>query len=237
MSRQKKILGIIGGMGAKAGAAFYDRLVDLTPAHRDQDHIEVVLHANTSVPDRTEGILGIGPDPYPALLDSVRKLEGAGAQVIAIACVSAHYYIPRLREEATAVILNAVDLTVGKIMIEAAPDSGIGVLGTTGAIKSELFQNALEREGLRPVILPSELQESLVMEAIYGAEGIKAGKMADAGKRVAIAAAKLADMGAEAIIIGCSELPLVLKEEDCGVRLYDSMEILAREAVNRCFQE
>ncbi len=237
MGKQKKVLGIIGGMGAKAGAAFYERLVDLTPARKDQDHIEVILHANPSVPDRTEGILGIGPDPFPALLDSVRRLEGAGAEIIAIACVSAHYYVPGLRKEADGVILNAVDLTAERIMIEAAPESGIGLLGTTGAVSSKMFQEALEREGLRPVILPPDLQESLVMEAIYGTEGIKAGKLADAGKRVAIAADKLVDLGADAIIVGCSELPLVLKEEDCGIRLYDTMEILAQEAVAWCLQD
>ncbi len=226
----KKILGILGGMGAKAGASFFSRLVDLTPAEKDQEHIETVLYSNPSIPDRTEGILGTGADPYPALLSSARLVEEAGADLIVIACISAHYYIPRLRSELDCDILSAVEETADTIKKECPDHCPVGIMATTGTIRSGLFQSALDDY---PVItLPDKLQEELVMEAIYG--DLKAGRIDKGREKVNEALRIMIDMGAEAVVIGCSELPLVIGGCSAGIRIFDSMEILIRRAVSTC---
>lgn len=226
----RKTLGILGGMGAKAGASFYNRLVDLTPAEKDQEHIEAVLYSNPSIPDRTEGILETGTDPYPALLSSARLVEEAGADLLVIACISAHYYIPRLRSELDCEILSAVEETSETIKKECSGNCPVGLLATTGTIRSELFQSALDD---RPVItLPDKLQEELVMGAIYGE--LKAGRIAKGREKANEALRIITDMGAGAVVIGCSELPLVIDPACVDIRIFDSMEILIRRAVSLC---
>lgn len=227
---RRRTLGILGGMGAKAGAAFYDRLVDLTPADRDQDHIRSILYTNPEIPDRTEGILGGGEDPYPALLSSAKLLEDAGADLIAIACISAHYYIPRLRWELTCDILSAIEETAGAVRMEYPGGSSLGLLATTGTIRSGMYQDALKN--YRVITLTEELQETLLMGAIYG--DLKAGRIPEGKKKAAEALERIADMGAETVIIGCSELPLVIEKSSSDIPLFDSIEILIRKVVSVC---
>src|SRR2546428_7813554 len=85
-----KVVGVLGGMGPLATADFYAKLVRLTPARTDQDHLRVIIDSNPQVPDRTRGLRGEGPDPTPALVATARGLERAGADLIAIPCNSAH---------------------------------------------------------------------------------------------------------------------------------------------------
>ncbi|MBD3178450.1 MAG: amino acid racemase [Candidatus Latescibacteria bacterium] len=226
----KKTLGIMGGMGAMAGASFYRRLVESTPAENDQEHIRAVLYCNPGVPDRTEAILGRGEDPYPALLDSARILEGAGSELIVMACVSAHYYIDSLRRDIETDILSALEETAEAIKEDCPDGCRLGLMATTGTLRSNLFQPLLD--GYHILTLPDDLQESLVMGAIYGE--LKAGRIT-AGREKAVEALDiLRDMGAEAVIIGCSELPLVIDRRSAGIPVFDTMEILIRKAVSLC---
>src|SRR5687768_12963046 len=90
------LLGILGGMGPLAGAAFAARLVALTPAERDQDHVPALLCNDPRVPDRSSARLGQGEDPLEAMAAGVRLLERAGASLIAIPCNTAHLWYEQL---------------------------------------------------------------------------------------------------------------------------------------------
>ncbi|HRZ88514.1 MAG TPA: aspartate/glutamate racemase family protein, partial [Spirochaetia bacterium] len=85
----RQILGILGGMGPEATADFFRKVVDATPAAKDQDHIHILVNCDPSIPDRTENILGRGPDPLPALIEAGKRLAAAGATVGAIPCMTA----------------------------------------------------------------------------------------------------------------------------------------------------
>ena len=97
MSGGEKTIGVLGGMGHLATVDFYAKLVRLTPAHADRDHLRVIIDSNPKIPDRTAGLTGEGPDPTPALVATARGLERAGADLIAIPCNSAHAYLPAIR--------------------------------------------------------------------------------------------------------------------------------------------
>jgi aspartate racemase len=234
MKNGKKFLGIIGGMGAEAGAVLFERIIRLTPVLVDQDHIETLVYSNTTIPDRTKAILKEGPSSYPPLLDSARLLEKNDVDLIILGCVTSHHYIDDLRSQIKCEILSAVEETLEQIKHRAPQARKIGVLGTTGTIKTELFQNALRKAGLEALILPDDIQEKYVMGALYAPDGIKAGYQQPARDKMLLAMNWLLLNGAEAIISGCSEFPLLFGQTDCLVPLVDAMDALMRKAIFRC---
>ena len=121
---------------------------------------------------------------------------------------------------------------VKSVLSRHPPIKKIGLLATTGSIRGEIYQNYFKSVGVEVILLSEEDQTELVMGAIYGDVGIKAGKKILPKKKLRCAAEKLIDMGAEAIVLGCTEIPLVLKQKDFDVRLYDPMDLTAKEIVN-----
>ena len=96
---EKKSVGIIGGMGPMATADLFRKITALTKAGKDSEHIRVYIDSNPEIPDRTAAILQGGPDPVPAMVDALVNLEACGADCIVMPCNTAHYFLPRLREE------------------------------------------------------------------------------------------------------------------------------------------
>lgn len=229
----RKKLGIIGGMGSVAAAYFFKRLVELTPAETDQQYVDVVLHNNTRIPDRTDGIIGDGPSPLPELEKSVADLNGLGADFLAFACITSHYFVDQLQTNSKAQIISAVTETAA--YCHKAGLKKVGVIGSTGAIKLELFQSKLRDHGIEALILNDSDQLEFFTEPIYESWGIKTGHTTGRPRDLINRGAEtLIDAGAEAIIAGCSELPLVLSDRELPVPLIDSIDIVLGVAIQRC---
>ena len=181
--------------------------------------VELVVVYHPATPDRTEAIANGDDSPVPYLRDSALLLQQMGASHVVYACNTAHHFLPRL-PPLRIPIVDMIDAAV-----EAAAESGIssvGLLATTGTVDAELYQRALGRKRIEVVLLSPDEQERLVMEAIYGAHGVKAGVATGIGVGVGVgagsatqlvddAARRLVARGAEGIILGCTELPLVMK--------------------------
>ncbi len=228
---QKELLGILGGMGAEAGAMLYQRLVRRTGVETDQEHIPTVLYSATTIPDRTEAILGTGEACASALVDGVRFLERSGADRIIIACITSHYYIREMREAVSCEIVSAIEQTVRLIREQRPAARRIGLLATTGTIASRLFQTALERANLEAVLPSPDEQEEWVMEAIYGRQGVKSGYEEPGRTLMKRAAERLEQAGVDALIAGCTEIPLVLRAMDCHVPLFDPLDALIERVI------
>lgn len=225
-----KTIGILGGMGPEATSDFFAKLLSFDRAARDQDHVHIVVECDPSIPDRTAHILGIGPDPLPAMLVSARRLEAAGADIVGIACMTAHSYLPRLREGSNLRFISAFD-TLALALREGFPGlRSLGILATAGSRAARVFESSLE--GYSILWPENGEQKELVMEAIYGAKGIKAGNRGEGPRALlARAAALLAERGAEAVVAGCTEVPLVLAREDLSLPLIDPMLLLAKALI------
>ena len=231
----RKKLGILGGMGPEATILMFRKIVDLTPAKNDQDHIEIFIHNNTHVPDRTEAIMNQGTSPLEVLERSGKLLCDMGSDIIIIPCMTSHHFIPDLQKRVDIPIINAIEETVLYILKDYPDIKKVGILSTNGTMKSQLFQKQLEENSLSPVIPPIDIQERMVMNAIYGEAGIKAGYKNNSVKNKLIKASEhLIINGAAAIIAGCTEIPLVLKSEDISVPLIDPMDVLAKAAIREC---
>ena len=221
------VIGILGGMGPAATVDLFDRIVCATPAERDQDHLRILIDNNPAVPDRTAAILGEGPDPLPLLKQGVQELACRGAELLAIPCNTAHHFLPEVQAVCPVPILNMIAETARHVRTAHGDGCTVGILATTGTVGTGLYQRALEVENLAWT-LPSDTEQEALMEAIYGPQGIKAGTAAD-GPRAAIQGIgrKMADRGANAFVLGCTEIPLVIGPDDLVKPSVASNQVLA----------
>lgn len=221
-----RTVGVLGGMGPLASAAFIDRLVTLTAADRDQDHVPVVLLSWPEVPDRTAFILGRGPDPRPAMIDGARRLKTAGAELLVIPCNTANVWID---EVASAAGLEPIDWL--GTTIRSLEERGVrraGLLATNGSVRAGTYQRLLASSGIDCVV-PDAATQTLIMEAIYS---LKAGRLTDETRhRVAAIAEGMGDAGVDVVVLGCTELPLVLRGTATMVSTIDPADVVAKTAI------
>jgi aspartate racemase len=227
----KKTIGIMGGMGPEATAYFYELIIKHTKAEKDQEHIKVVIYSNPEIPPRTDAILKTGPSPTPLLVEGFRRLQDAGADFIAMPCVTAHHFVPEVREQVDVPFIHLLDKTVKWAQKEIPEIRKAGLVASTGTVKSQLFHDAFARAGIE-VIAPEEEEQAQVIEAIFGKQGIKAGFTSGSPKEILVSIAKvLIARGADAIIAGCTEVPLVLKDKDIPVPLIEPLRITAQACI------
>ena len=226
------LLGILGGMGPLAGSTFSTRLVALTPASCDQDHIPVLLCNDPRVPDRSSARLGQGEDPLAAMMAGIRRLEGAGARLIAIPCNTAHLWYEQMVQQARVPLLHIVDAVCEDLARLGVVKARIGLMGTPATLKLGLYQGPLAQRG-HSVIVPDEEELQLCVDAIAA---VKGNRPDDAFAPAAACIRRLVARGADAVVLGCTELPLAVPHAQraaLGTVLTDSIDALARAAIER----
>lgn len=224
-----KIVGVIGGMGPKATTDFMNKVIALTPAKNDQEHIKMIVYVDPEIPDRTEAIVGKGESPQQKLVGAVKFLEDAGVDFIVIPCVTAHVWFRDMQSSITVQILNIVDLTLEKIKKEFKKVKRIGLLSTTGTLQSKLFEKVFELEGYSIIVPQEDVQKDYVMKGI---DEIKTGKAPEKVTPLFVHAHDdLMSKGVDIIILACTEIPLSLKQADARVPLIDVNEVLAEATV------
>ena len=227
----KKTIGILGGMGPEATAYFFELIIKNTKAEKDQEHIPVIIYSNPEVPARTDAILEKGPSPLPHLLEGTRVLRQAGADFIAMPCVTAHYFLDEIVAGEKASFLSLVDETVLYVQRKMPELKKAGLISSTGTLKSGLFHDAFAKEEIE-VFGPEDEEQEQVMEAIFGKQGVKAGFTSGHPREIIQGVARtLIQRGAAAVIAGCTEVPLVLKEEDIEVPFIEPLQILAEACI------
>lgn len=225
MSDRYKILGVIGGMGPAATALFYQYIVANTDAECDKEHIHVVIDSNPQIPDRTEAVKQGDEQLIDFVCDSGKKLIDMGAQVVAIPCNTIHSFIDQIQEKISVPIINMIDETAYYCKTQGYDK--IGVFATQGTLESDIYKTALAKYGISAVY-PSPKTQITVMSVIY--DYIKAGrKMPRAFLDKAVN--ELEKMGSQAIVLGCTELPLAFEDVVCDLPVVDSLEILAKTAI------
>lgn len=221
------LVGILGGMGPAATVDFYSKLIAVTPAATDQEHLRVMIWADPTVPDRSLAITGDGEDPTPYLITGAQRLADAGADFYVVACNGAHAFLPHVREEVDLDYLSIIEVTAENV--SSLPYAKrAGLLATDATLESDLYQQALNNAGVEPVVPTAEDQRA-VMETIYA---IKSGRL-HVEQRAALAgvAARMVQSGADVIIAACTEMPLAITEEESPRPLIDPAYLLANRVV------
>jgi len=212
-------------MGPEATAYFFQLLIKKTGAACDQDHIPILIWNNPKIPPRTEAILHKGKSPLPLLLKGINILEKGGAGLIVVPCITAHYYAPKLEARAKVPFVNLLDESLRYAKKYFPGIKKAGLVASSGTVASKLFHKTFEKAGIE-VISPGQDEQKRIQNAIFGKKGIKAGSATGPPKETIIAMSRiLIKRGAEAVIAGCTEVPLVLEPKSISVPLIEPMKI------------
>ncbi len=241
--QERAAIGVLGGLGPYAGLDLVRAVFDETEASSDQDHLPVTLVSYPGrIPDRATWIADpSAPSPLPAMMDVLRKLDDAGCAVAGIPCNTAHApaIYDRLQDGLLADgrdlrLLHIVDAIVAAVAERAPGAQMIGVLATTSSVENRLHQVGLEAAGLQALV-PDSTHQAAVQTTIYGPWGLKAQSAPpdDRSRQLLLDAADhLVERGADAVILGCTELPLAVPErERGGVPFVNSTRALARALI------
>ncbi|MFD6438749.1 aspartate/glutamate racemase family protein [Peribacillus sp. NPDC060186] len=220
----QNVVGIIGGMGPLATVDLMSKIISYTPARRDQDHIHIIADNYTQIPDRTTAILGKGIDPTPYIVQSAQRLQNAGAEFLVIACNTAHFYFEIVKKSVSIPILH-MPLETARF-VQENNFRKVGLIATDGTIKTKLYQRSCEHYGINVIEPDKEMQEK-VMQGIYA---IKASNLETGLLCLSRVANKMRENGVEAIIAGCTEVPLVLQSSE-DIRIIDPAEVLAKMVI------
>ena len=230
-TQEKKTIGILGGMGPLATADLFQKIVLLTKADTDRDHIRVYIDSNANIPDRTAAILSGGEDPVPGMASALRHLEACGADCIIMPCNTAHYFLPRLQAMTEIPFLSI--LTAAAEACKAQfPGKTVGILATRGTLAADLYQKALAQAGV-PYLIPDAPAQDALMRVIY--DGVKAGKGPDSYRADFLTVLEqMSAGGAEVFLLGCTELPLAAEALNIALPTVDPTSELAKAAIRFC---
>ena len=223
-------VGVLGGLGPAATVLFMHRLVELTDAHRDQDHVDLLVWQHGSIPDRSAFLLGHGESPEPVLVADAVALERAGARFIAIPCNTAVVWVEQIRAAVSIEVLDTVAETVDAARRAVPGLQRLGVLATDGTLLAGTYAGAAAAAGI-DLLTPSPEVQREVMAIVY--DGVKAG-VSVSRERFDAVVDHLRDQGAEAVALGCTELSVLHGELGVDdVTIVDSIGALARRVVLR----
>lgn len=226
-----KTIGILGGMGPLATADLFEKIVRLTKAGCDNDHIRVYIDSNSAIADRTAAILHGGKSPLPEMESALRNLEKCGADCVIMPCNTAHYFLPALQKQTGLPFISMLEATA-KECARRFPGGRAAVLATRGTLESGLYDRALEN-GKVEYLLPDEGQRDVLMHLIY--DVVKASKPlqpeADTWRALLQG---LRGAGADYFILGCTELPIVAQTLGEAGPFIDPTAELAKAAIRFC---
>ena len=229
MSGAERTLGVLGGMGPAATLDFLAKLQRATPAVVDQDHLRVLVDLNPKVPDRNAALAGTGRSPGPVLAAMAAGLERAGADGLVMVCNSAHAFTGDIRAALIRTpLIGIIEQTVTAVRREHPQVRRVGLLAAAACLDARLYQDAFEAAGVAVTAPEGELRARF-MALLYRIKAAELGSAARAD--MAAIAQTLIDQGAELIVSGCTEVPLVLGSADLQAPLVDSTDVLVAAAL------
>ncbi len=222
-----RTLGVIGGMGPQATVDFFQKVLDNTKAHSDQEHIHMLIDNNPKTPDRNAAVLGKGESPLKALVNSAIKLQTMGAELLAMPCNTAHYFYDDIIKFIDIPFINMIEEAVAIIRTKNTGVKKVGLLATKAVCDMGLYSRCLKKYDINP-ILPDARGRDVVTETIYSIKrDIRLVRTEDINDIIKDMRVK----GVNIIILGCTELPMIIDKYPEGIEYIDTTGILAKRAV------
>lgn len=220
-----KTVGIIGGMGPLATVDLFGKIVNLTEAKCDNEHIHILIDNNTYIPDRTSYIIGNGENPINELVKSAKRLKEMGADFLVMPCNTAHYFYDDIKSQISIPFINMIEETA--IHIKDKNVEKVGLLSTTGTIKANVYDKIFDEYNIK-VIKPSCENQEIIMDLIYG---VKQGKKDFEIDKIYNVLNDFIKDDIEYIILGCTELPVAFDLMKIKGNYIDPTEVLAKSAI------
>lgn len=224
----KKIIGILGGMGPESTAMFYQSIIQQCQkqyrAQYDEDYPEIFIY-NLPIPNVVEGIKK--PSKIlPFLVKGIRKLESIGVDFITIPCNTVQYFYDNLKKGISVPLLNIVEETAKKI--KSNNYKKVGLLATITTIENKIYEGILTKFGIETIVPEEQNKVTKIILNILSGKKLESDK-SELKKIIE----KMEQNGAKAIVLGCTDIPALLTQKDANIKLFNSIEVLA-EATVRC---
>ncbi|MDT8377669.1 MAG: amino acid racemase [Desulfotignum sp.] len=223
----EKVVGIIGGMGPEATVDLMQRIIRLTPAMDDKDHIRCIVDNNPKVPSRIKAIIeGDGEDPGPVMADMGRRLEAWGADFLVIPCNTAHYYHNAVQKAVKIPVVNMIDLVVDEVKTHFSSEKNIGMLASPAVAITKLYTRRFEATGMVEV-WPDPEHQDLLLRII---RQVKTGRISpDRHPQYARVCDHLKGQGVRVAIVACTELSVL--GGNLPISTIDASQVLAEAIV------
>lgn len=227
---KEQVVGILGGMGPEATIDLFSKIVKATGAKKDEDHLRIIIDNNPHMPSRLDAILADGPSPAMDMIETARNLERAGADFIIIGANTAHWFYDEVQAGVNVPVLHIIKETIQWTVNIMPTITKIGILATTGTVKTKMYDKAYEAEGIQ-VVTPNDRDQDRIMQLIFD---FKYGKdVMKIRQQIALIVDSLVTDGVQAVVMGCTEIPLILAGYQSPVLLIDPNQIIAEVAIKR----
>ena len=222
----KKVLGVIGGMGTAATIDFYTRIMNHTVAHKDQEHIDMVIINHASIIDRTYAIKNNKLDELlKQMHENVKILENAKVTSIAIPCNTSHSIIDKIQQLTSIPIINMIEETAKGLKEVVNKGEKVGIMATDGTIMLKIYQQACKKYDIEYFVPEDNIQKQ-IMDIIY--DDVKANGIFD-NERFKKVLDYFLQNGCKYVILGCTELSGFKKDFDKNT--IDPMDYLVKAAI------
>lgn len=215
-------------MGPEATLDLFQKIISNSTASCDQEHLPLLIDNNPQIPDRSAYLLNKGENPFPYLLNSAKKLETQGADALCMPCNTAHYFLKQIRKEISIPFISIIESTFQTIKREMPSVKKIGLMATTGTVKTRIYDDVF-KEGEIEILNLCEDSLQQMMNIIYN--GVKAGNIESQIEPFETLVKEIVDLGAEAIIAGCTEIPMLVQYIQPPIPFFDPTLILAKKVV------
>lgn len=222
----KKTIGILGGMGPSATARFYQIIIDECQKKglKSNDEYPYILIYNLPVPDLI-GDQNKKEITLKMIKDGLKKLEYSGADFVVIPCNTVHLFIDMFRKTVNIPIISLIEETV--VEIKEKNIEKVGIIGSKTTITENVYQKLLKGNGIKS-LTPKHLDEiSNIIKRIVSGENTNEDK-----RFILKNIEEMVQGGAEGIVLGCTELPLIISQEGIEVPIFNTLEILAKKTVS-----
>ena len=224
-----RVVGVLGGMGPHATVDFFAQLVRATEADKDWNHLHIVVEDNPRIPSRTRAFLFGEESPAPHLAAGARRLEAMGAHIIGVPCNSAAYFLQPAREAVRARVLDPVTATADALRLHAAAPRRPAVLGGMVTARARLYTKELAGSGIEP-LYPDDAGQAEVAALIEALKKLDTSPAVLDRTQALVRSMQAA--GADAIVLGCTELGLIADRLACDLPVLNSNALLARQLVS-----
>lgn len=228
----EKVIGIMGGMGPEAGADLFLQITKATHAKTDLDHLHIIMDSNPKMPSRQDAILHGTESPVPAMIAVAQNLVKAGADAIIIGANTAHYFYDDVAAAVPVPFLHIIDEAVLETKRIVPNIRKLGVMATTAAMQAGVYEKSCEKFGIEVMSLSDDMQgrmQAAIFDHDYGFK--YNGRTERCVSEAKAVAQYLIENGAEALIMGCTEIPLILGDSTFSVPLIDPNKTIAEAAV------
>ena len=226
-------LGVLGGMGPAATAEFQRLLAEKAPADCDQEHPRMIVYSYTAIPDRTTYLLGKGPDPEPYLLEGLQTLEKWGADILAVTCNTAHFFLDKFQAEGLIgrPLVHIVEETI-RTCRERNPQ-GVWLTATLGTLNTGIYQRHAAASGYS-FRLPDLSMRERIHEVT---DMVKAGRLQEAGARYRVIVEELWQQERIPVAQACTELPMAWQAAGLPAEMgVSSLEALADGCIRELYK-